>query len=121
VTSAGTQLAERLDNVAATGEAGDPASKAEDLLAALLLRHQLDSRPIEYVPVPGFWESITPDAANGLTESMPSELDADQSESDLQTGPDADAGPSEPDPDQVDETEGDGRAVPKKDEPPPPF
>jgi len=126
VTSAGTLLAERLDNVTATGDASDPVSKAEDLLAALLLRHQLDTRPIEYVPVPEFWEEITPDAADGLTESLHSELGADHSESDVRADPDAGALHSDPDPDEAEETEEDGSAVskkelPKNEEPPPPF
>jgi hypothetical protein len=126
VTSAGTLLAERLDNVTATGDASDPVSKAEDLLAALLLRHQLDTRPIEYVPVPEFWEEITPDAADGLTESLHSELGADHSESDVRADPDAGALHSDPDPDEAEENEEDGSAVskkepPKNEEPPPPF
>ena len=121
VTSPGTLLAERLDNVTstvtatATGDASDSASRAEDLLAALLLQHQLDCTTIEYVPVPGFWECVASDPANGPTEPVPSDFDAESRDSD------AGVGQSAPKPDEVEEAKGDGKAGSKKEEPPPPF
>ncbi len=54
VTTAGTKLAERLDNMTATADvldgSGVAGSVPEELLTAILLRHELNRPPAEYDP-----------------------------------------------------------------------
>ena len=54
VTTAGTAIAERLDNMTTTADVGDGTGTAgsvvEEILTALLLRHELTRPPFEYDP-----------------------------------------------------------------------
>ena len=51
ITTAGTAIAERLDTITATAEINrppQPSSGVEESLKAMLIRHALNTRPIEY-------------------------------------------------------------------------
>ena len=69
VSTGGTALAERLDCISAAadfaqnGHPDEPASVAEELLTALLLRHQLNHPGFEYEPTPQPGETDPPGAA----------------------------------------------------------